>query len=297
MARKHDDDERSERRMRGMPDPRLSRSLEYGIAMLECFSPQRTAMGVVDFSEALGLGRSTAHRYASTLHALGYLEQDRHRKYRLSRRAFEPGLAAIGAIRASLQMGSALEDLRRQTGHTVSLAALDGSRGVYVYRLHAHGAGQHTADRDQRVGSALPLHCTALGKALIAWLPDAERRALVGALTLTSPGPNAITSRRRLLQELEAIRERGLALGDEEQAAGVRSVAAPAGAQGAARIALDVTVPSSAYPMRRLAEELGPLVKRAAERIAAGDPSAPPTQPAKAGRGDGGESQAQRRRG
>src|SRR5690349_21112573 len=94
-------DEPPARRLREEPDPRFSRSLEYGVALLECFTAKRTSAGVVDFAAAVGVGRSTAHRYAATLQALGYLEQDEHRKYRLGRHALEPGIAAIASVRAS----------------------------------------------------------------------------------------------------------------------------------------------------------------------------------------------------
>jgi IclR family transcriptional regulator, pca regulon regulatory protein len=260
-------------RVRRVPDPRLSRSLEYGVAMLECFTSEKMIAGVVDLSDALGLGRSTAHRYAATLHALGYLEQDEHRKYRLSRRAFEPGIAAIGAIRASAPTGSILTELRDRVGHTVSMGVLDETRAVYVHRLHSHRAGQYEVDLDLRVGASLPLHCTALGKALIASLPDAKRLALISKLTLAPHGPGSITGKRRLSAELDSIYEHGLALSDEELAAGVRSIAAAVAGTGERPMAIDVAVPASAYTMQRLAEELGPLVKRAAARISRATPS------------------------
>jgi IclR family transcriptional regulator, pca regulon regulatory protein len=260
-------------RIRPTPEPRLSRSLEYGLAMLECFSLQLPWAGVVDLAVALGLGRSTAHRYASTLHALGYLEQDENRKYRLSTRALEPAMAAIGAARVCVSAGPVLEELRERTGHTVGLGALDGTRAVYVHRLHGHRAGQHAADLDLRAGAALPLHCTALGKALIASLPDARRGELIDELDLVRRGPGSIISKRGLLAEVEEVRMRGLSLSDEEQAAGVRSIAVAAqGVGGPWLMAIDVTVPASAWSLARLRRELGPLVKKAASQISEGGP-------------------------
>jgi IclR family transcriptional regulator, pca regulon regulatory protein len=254
-------------RVRRVPDPRLSRSLEYGVAVLECFTAQCTVAGVVDLSELLGVGRSTTHRYATTLHALGYLEQDEHRKYRLARRAFEPGIAAIDAIRGLVPAGPVLARLRDRVGHTVSMGVLDRTRAIYVHRLHSHGPGQFEVDRELRVGASLPLHCTALGKALLASLPDAERRALVGELTLTRHGPGSITTKRRLSADLHAIREQGLALSDEELAVGVRSIALAVAGTNGRPLAIDVVVPASAYTMQRLIEELGPILSKAAAEI------------------------------
>jgi IclR family pca regulon transcriptional regulator len=262
------------RRLRDPPDPRFSRSLEYGVAVLECFSAQRTAAGVVDFADALEVGRSTAHRYAATLHALGYLEQDEYRKYRLARLALEPGITAIATIRASLPHAEpVLAELRRRTGHTVSMGVLDGGRLLYVHRMRAHRVGQYEADLGHGVGASLPLHCTALGKALLASLPEAERSELVAQLTLAKCGPKSITTVKRLSSELRMVGERGLAIGDEEIAPRVRSIAASVTTgEQSPRIAIDVTVPASAYTAERLADDLGALLREAAAEI--GDTSA-----------------------
>lgn len=256
-------------RLREAPDPRFSRSLEYGLAALEFFSAERTSAGVVDFAAALGVGRSTAHRYAATLQALGYLEQDEHRKYRLGRLALEPGIAAIAAVRASIPgVEPLLAELRDRAGHTVSTGVLDGGRVVYVHRLHSHKAGQHGADLGLGVGASLPLHCTALGKALLASLAEAERLETIAGLALTTRGPRSITDPGRLSSEVRAMGKRGLAIADEELAPGVRSIAvAIDGGDDDLRIAVDVTVPASAYAAKQLAEELGSLLCDAATRI------------------------------
>ncbi|HXP99338.1 MAG TPA: helix-turn-helix domain-containing protein, partial [Solirubrobacteraceae bacterium] len=66
-------EERPGPRIRPVPDPRLSRSLEFGVAILESFSGQRQELGIADLADIVGLSRSTTHRYATTLVALGYL--------------------------------------------------------------------------------------------------------------------------------------------------------------------------------------------------------------------------------
>ncbi len=131
------------KRIRPDADPRLSRSLEYGMAILESFSGGRQALGIADIADIVGVSRSTTHRYAMTLVALGYLEQNSKRKYRLARHAADPGGAAIGAIRREVAARAVLEELREQTGHTVSMGVLNGARVIYIYRLLAHGAGQY----------------------------------------------------------------------------------------------------------------------------------------------------------
>lgn len=254
-------------RIKPAADPRLSRSLEYGMAMLECFSGENPALGIAQLAKTLEIGRSTTHRYATTLLMLGYLEQDGKRKYRLAARAADPGLAAIGTIRRLAPARQVLEDLRDWTGHTVGMGVIDETRAIYVQRLHAHRHGQHGADLDLGVGAPLPLHCTAIGKALLAALPDERLNDLTARLDLARHGPNSIGSRRKLAAELDSVREQGIALSDQELAAGVGAIAAPVGQVGRWTVALDVTVPSSGYTPARLLEAVGPLLRRAAQRV------------------------------
>lgn len=255
-------------RIKRAADPRLSRSLEYGVAIIESFSGGRQTLGIADLADLIGISRSTTHRYAMTLVALGYLEQDSRRKYRLAQRAADPGGAAIGAIRQELMARGALEQLRDETGHTVSVGVLNGARVIYVYRLLAHGVGQYAVDRDLGVGASIPAYCSALGKVLLASISDAERRELLANIKLKPLGPNTIEEREELAAELDRISTRGVVVSDEELCAGSRSIAAlvprPRSEHPAA---IDVTVPSSAYTVEQLRKRIGPRLKHAVKLI------------------------------
>jgi len=255
-------------RIRREPDPRLSRSLEYGIAILEAFSRDRQALGIAEMADIVGISRSTTHRYAITLVALGHLEQDDKRKYRLSAQAGDPGSAVIGAIRKAVPARTALEELRDEVGHTVSMGVLDGARVIYVHRLLSHRSGQYAIDMDLGVGAHIPVYCTAMGKVLLASISDAERRALLDGLDLTPMGPKVITVKTKLRAQLDRISTREAVVSDEELLAGARSIAVliprPASEHP---LALEVTVPSSAYSVKRLLAEIGPRLKRTAKLI------------------------------
>ncbi|MHB8490633.1 MAG: helix-turn-helix domain-containing protein [Solirubrobacteraceae bacterium] len=82
------------RKVPTLRDARYSQSLERGLAVLSCFGPERSVLGIADLAAALSMSRSTTHRYAVTLVALGYLEQDAARKYRLGPRVLELGARA-----------------------------------------------------------------------------------------------------------------------------------------------------------------------------------------------------------
>jgi IclR family transcriptional regulator, pca regulon regulatory protein len=252
------------------PDPRRSRSLEYGIALLESYSSETPALGIAELAERVRISRSTTHRYAMTLVALGYLEQDAKRKYRLAQRAGRSGRAAIETLRCEVKSRAVLEELREQVGHTVSMAVLSGPRAIYVYRLFAHGRGQYGVDLGVGSGASVPLHCSAVGKALLASLPTGPRAELIAELELAPGGPNAIRDRDLLEQAIESIGAGEPVLDDEEQLAGARSLAVLVPRPlDALALAIAVSVPAGAYSASRMLKEVGPRLRRAARLIGA----------------------------
>jgi IclR family transcriptional regulator, pca regulon regulatory protein len=255
-------------RIRPVSDPRLSRSFEFGVAILESFSCEHEAFGIAELADIVGTSRSTAHRYAITLVALGYLEQDSKRRYCLSTHASGPGSAVIGAIRRQLRAGVALEELRDDIGYTVSMGVLDSTRVVYVYRLFGHRRGQYTVDLNLGVGANVPVYCTAVGKVLLASFSDAERREVLAGLDLIPHGPRSITVKSELVAELDRISVRAVVVSDEEFVGGARSIAALVpSSRGEHPVAIEVTVPSCAYTAHRLLKALGPRLKQTARLI------------------------------
>lgn len=261
--------DRPRRRIKLEPQHPTSRSLEYGVQLLACFTAQQPAWQVSELADAVGLGRSTAHRYAKTLVALGYLEQDKQSRYRLAQRAGEAGRAVVGTLRLEAPAArTILEDLRDHTAHTVSLAALDGTHALYLQRFYAHGPGQFEADLQQGVGVWVPVYCTAIGKALLAGLGETEQRAVIASMTLEREGPNTVRTKHALAEQVAEARERGFAICDEEQALGVRSIAAPVLQPGRSRpLAVGVTVPARVFAVEEMVERFGPRVIAATRRI------------------------------
>jgi IclR family pca regulon transcriptional regulator len=251
------------------PDPRLSRSLEYGVAILECYSGERQELGIAELADIVGISRSTTHRYAITLVELGFLEQDAKRKYRLARHAADAGRVVIGELRKQVPARAVLEELRDDIGHTVSMGVLDGERVIYVHRLPGHRPGQYAIDDGLGVGASVPVYCTALGKVLLASLSDAEQRELIASLKLEKHTPNTMVDRRKLAVALDQVSPRGVVVSDEEHRPGSRSIAALVPRPRSEHpLAIDVTVPSSAYTASRLVKEVGPRLKRAAKLLA-----------------------------
>jgi IclR family pca regulon transcriptional regulator len=251
-------------------EPRYSQSLERGLAILTCFTPQRPVMGIADIADELGMSRSTTHRYMITLVELGYLEQGGSRKYRLGLRVTDLGMSALNSMSLREYARPDLEELRQETRFTVNLAILDGSEILYVDRVRGSRPGQSKIDFALHVGSRLPASCTALGKLLLAYLPDAEQEALIASLKLAKGGPNAIASKKALKAELGQISEEGLAADDEELAAGVQAIAAPVRSSGGEVIAaVGLVGLRSMITVDELVVSLSPHLIATAARISA----------------------------
>ncbi len=191
-------------------EPRYSQSLERGLAILGCFTPERPVLGIADIADELGMSRSTTHRYVITLVALGYLEQGASRKYRLGLKVTDLGMAALNATGLREHAREDLEELRVRSSYTVNLGVLDGTDVLYVERARSWRRGQDKIDLGLHPGSRLPAYCTSMGKILLANLPEDEQRELIGEMTLTKMGPNTITSKKALREELDEVLRRGL---------------------------------------------------------------------------------------
>jgi IclR family pca regulon transcriptional regulator len=249
---------------------RFSSSLQAGLAILNCFSAQKPVLGIAKLADELNMSRSTTHRYASTLVALGYLEQDHARRYRLAPRVADMGMSVLDSMALRGKAREPLRELRERTGRTASLAVLDGTQIRYVDRRRGWRRGQHAVDLDLGAGASLPAQSTAMGKVLLAYLPDREREQLIGELELTKRGPKSITSKKALRTELQQVREAGIAFGDEELAPGVRTIAAPVHSpDGDVIAAVGIPVPADDYTLEDLRKALGPAVLAAAKRISA----------------------------
>src|SRR5271155_5233797 len=228
-------------------EPRYSQSLERGLAILTCFSGVRPVLGIADIADELGMSRSTTHRYVITLLALGYLEQGASRKYRLGLKVTDLGMAALNATGLREHAREDLEELRVRSSYTVNLGVLDGTDVLYVERARSWRRGQDKIDLGLHPGSRLPAYCTSMGKILLAYLPEGEQGQLIGEMTLTKKGPNTITSKKALREELEQVQDEA------------REVVA----------AVNMAAHSSMISLGELVDALGPHLVSTADRISA----------------------------
>jgi IclR family pca regulon transcriptional regulator len=250
-------------------DLRYSQGLGRGLAILGCFSRGQYTLSISDLSEILRMPRSTTHRYVATLVKLGYLLQLRNKKYRLHAGVIQLGMAAVNEMSLAQHSEDILAALSYRTGFTASVAVLDEADVLYIARV-SFGRRQEVPKGDgaPSVGGRLPAYCTALGKVLLARLPEPDLLALLGGLRLISVGPHTITSTKRLRGELELVAKKWLAVGDEELRPNWLSIAAPLRTYGGDVVAaLALSADARVISVVELRTELAPHLLAAADEI------------------------------
>jgi DNA-binding IclR family transcriptional regulator len=145
---------------------RFSSWLCAGLAMLTCFTAEHPVRGIADMAEELDLGRSTTHRYATTLVTLGYLEQGPSRKYRLSSRVSDFGLSLLDSMVVRRVAREHLRELRARIGRTASLGSLGGPR-----------LPTSTAGRARAKGSTRSMRASGWARACPSTAPLRARRS------------------------------------------------------------------------------------------------------------------------
>jgi DNA-binding IclR family transcriptional regulator len=183
---------------------------------------ERDGASISELASALEMPKSSVHSYVSTLHAEEYLVKH-GREYRIGLRFLTLGSKARLRKAVFDVAKPKAEQLAKDTGERVFVVVEERGLGVYIYQT----SGANAVGLDARVGTRLPLHCTAVGKALLATLPSDRVDQIVETRGLSKVNQNTITDRTTLEDELETIRNRGYAIDYGERHETVRCVAAP----------------------------------------------------------------------
>ncbi|CUS85154.1 transcriptional regulator, IclR family [Candidatus Kryptonium thompsonii] len=220
-------------------------SIEKAFAILSVFSQNggRFELGVGEISKILKMHKSTVHRFLRSMEKVGVIERNNETgKYRLGLKLYELGnsvsLKKIMVDRARKY----LEDLHWYLNETVHFATLKNGEVVYLDKI--------IADRNfviiSEVGKRLPAHCTGLGKAMLAFLPESDVKRIIKEKGLKKFTKNTITNKKDLFEELKKIRECGYAIDNEEIEYGLRCIAAPIfNGDGEVIAAVSISGPSS----------------------------------------------------
>jgi len=221
-------------------------SLGRGLYILEYIAEQDHPVRLAELAALLGVEKSSAYRLVATLADRGYVRKDsRADGYVLSRKVLELAGKLAGHSRLKECAPKFLEELAEKTGETSHLAVLSSGKVLLVdYRFGSRPIGVISQS-----GHAEPLHCTALGKALLAGYDLEELRRVLGSGPLRRYTSKTITNPARLAEECGAAMRDGLAFDHEEFHEGVRCVAAPVfDFSGKVVAALGISGPASNLP-------------------------------------------------
>lgn len=240
--------------------PRKSiQSVDRALSLLEILAAENGEASLQTLSRKAGLNRTTAYRLLRALQSHDMIQQNpTSRHYRLGLKLL--GLAA--AVRSQLDIRQharpALERLAVQSGETANLAIREGTEAVYIDQV----SSSHPIRAFTQVGARVPLHCTGVGKVLLAYLTE-EDLSVIAAQDLTKYTSQTIGDWRKLRDELNKIRASGWALDAEEMQPEVRCIAAPVfDDQGRVVAAISIAAPAQRLTGMRQ-HELAPVVRRA----------------------------------
>ncbi|MDN5913550.1 MAG: IclR family transcriptional regulator [Pseudonocardia sp.] len=224
-------------------------------------------VGVSRLARDVGLPKTSVQRALNTLADAGWLRPvgGDLTRWELTSRMLGIALHAFGEFSLRDHADSAMDELRRRTGETIHLVALDEDCGIVVHRLDSSQAVRAFV----QVGTRSPLHATASGQAILAFQPKARSKEIVSG-TLETYTDRTVTDAAAILDRLAAVRERGYAVNVAEWRPEVASISAPIlSRDGTAVAAMTISIPLSRYRddlvetyggwARELAQSLGPV--------------------------------------
>ena len=211
----------------------------------------------------IGVHKSTALRLLRTLEEHGFVHRQSDYRYRLGGKLFSLAQLALESIDVRVVAAPHLADLNERCGHTVHLAVYEDGEVTYVDKLES----RYPVRMYSRIGKRAPLTASAVGKVLLADLPDARRHEVVEALEFPAYTARSLRTPAELLAELDVVRKQGWAVDRGEYEETVNCVAVPIrGVDGRVIAACSVSTPTVVAPLAAL-RRLVPDLLRTAEAV------------------------------
>ncbi|OEV04296.1 IclR family transcriptional regulator [Streptomyces oceani] len=217
----------------------MSESLRRGLRVLAALSDEPATASRI--AESHGVSLSTAVRLLQLLTEEGFARRDETGKYHVGSQLLQVAYHVVASMDVREMAAPILRELNTQTGQTVHLGYFENPTVLYVDKY----AGRSAVQMYSQIGMPAPLHCTAMGKAVAAFLPEAERIALAGSLDYRMSTDRTITNAEDYLRELDTVRQQGYALNLGEHEAVVSAIAAPVKQpDGRVQYAIDLAAPN-----------------------------------------------------
>jgi IclR family KDG regulon transcriptional repressor len=247
--------------------PGSSKSLQKAMNILFHMGQNGPEMRIAEIASSLQMNKTTVYRLLGALEKLDLVQRDpENERYRLGLKLYELGTKAIRARTLQSEARRYLKEMARVTNEAVSLA-VPGAGGIVCVERFDSPRTMITVRTP--VGALFPAHCSAAGKAVLAYLSEHDVDAIVSRRGLTRYTVNTHTQMDELKSDLRRIRQRGYALDEQELERGLNGIAAPVFLQDARVVgAVGIAGPTQRFQGKDLAEKVE-LVKSAARKIAA----------------------------
>lgn len=241
------------------------RSLAKGLRVLEAFSAQESELTLAEVARRAGLDNGTAFRMLNTLELLGYLRRvSDSRRFRLSTKVLDLGFSALARAELRAAARPILRALVGEVNEAAALSVLEDGEVIYLERVQA---GLVRLGVDVRVGSRMPAYCMSPGRAMLAFLPPAQQKKMLGLRERQRLTPNTIVELKPLADALARVRRAGYALVQQETTLGVRALAVPVlDVDGHPIAAISVVAPMMRHTQQEfIARAVGPVTAAARE--------------------------------
>ena len=238
-----------------------------GMAILECFGPERHRLSVSMTAEKTGLTRAATRRHLLTLEYLGYLDFDGHYYY-LTPKVLKFSGAYLSGSQLPKICQPLLNLLTTQTSLIFSVMVLDGFEAITIARSASHQQTDRVNPYGLHLGNRLPAHATSAGKILLAHLESNEQRNWLEKYPLKRLTKYSITDNALFLSLLEEIKEQDWCYSSEEHELGVHALAVPIyGPKGNVVAALNIVSPTARSTKEYLIQQILPLLQETAREL------------------------------
>ncbi|MDB6141651.1 MAG: IclR family transcriptional regulator [Pseudomonas sp.] len=233
--------------------------------VLQAFTAAEPTMTVSEVAAATGSDRGTAYRLIHTLVSLGYVRAVPVRRFRLTLKCLELGFIVLSSQDVPMHAGPLLQECVPGISDAASVGVLDGADVVFMQRVE-QGLSRHNVDR--RPGRRIPAYASALGQAMLAYLPEAEQIAILESAPRVKLSERTLISLDELLARLRQVRSQGYAVSEGENAYGLCTVAVAVLNEAGAPVAgVSLTVNAERMTAEELVKTGLPSARRIAEEL------------------------------
>ncbi|URM34562.1 IclR family transcriptional regulator [Cytobacillus firmus] len=202
----------------------MVKSVSRALDIITLISLKKNGLGVTEIANQIDINKSSVYRILSTLVQYGYIEQDTETgKYKLGYKFLEISSKLLESIDLRAEARPFLQELENETNEVIHLVVYDQGEVVYIEKLE----GNETLRMHSKVGKRAPMHCTSVGKAILAHLPSSIVFDILERKGMPVHTDKTITDKDEFMKELGQVRQKGYALDLEENEYGITCVAVP----------------------------------------------------------------------